>query len=304
MSIRRATTADLPSVENLLDAARYQYADIGREDLSALLSRGESVVGELDNVVWGFLGIQTEKRPPTLPAGAPSRAYLRLLALRGGYAPQQFGSHLLDVGLQPLRQSPKPIQVITYGGDQWLYSTLVQYGFDVIDQVQFFELNQPHHFLNGQYPRSSPAVLHDCNAHQLGAIAEMDATAFDPLWHFGRKDMLELFVRARLKMAVVDTLIVGYSAVIGNSRDELQLARLAVRPQYQGQGIGGMLMQDVVDYAVVQHYSRIVLNTQTDNERSQRLYRGYGFRPMGRPVPVLTLRIEPEDSDTAGTPDS
>ncbi len=304
MSIRRATTADLELVESLLNTARYHYVDIGREDLAALLDKGESVVGELDRVVWGFLGIQSEKRPATLPAGAPSRSYLRLLALRGGYAPHQFAGQLLEEALLPLRQRNKAIQVITYGGEHWLYSSLLESGFTVVDQVQFFELTRPHQFLNGQHVRVNEVVLHSCNAHHLGAIAEMDATAFEPLWHFGRKDMLELFVRARLKMAVIENYIVGYSAVIGNSREELQLARLAVRPDYQGKGIGRLLMQDVVEYAVQDHYERIVLNTQTDNERSQRLYRGFGFRPMGKPVPVMTLSIEPVPSGTAEVVDS
>ena len=88
--------------------------------------------------------------------------------------------------------------------------------------------------------------------------------------------------------------IVGYTAAVPNSSEELQLARLAVRPDLQRYGIGRQLLHDVVTYAAAEKYERVILNTQTDNERSQALYRSYGFRPVGRPVPVLTKLIGEE----------
>ncbi len=59
----------------------------------------------------------------------------------------------------------------------------------------------------------------------------------------------------------------------------------------QRQGIGGQLLRDVVAHAAAERYERVLLNTQTDNERSQRLYRSFGFRPTSRPVPVLAMTV-------------
>ncbi len=57
---------------------------------------------------------------------------------------------------------------------------------------------------------------------------------------------------------------------------------LFIAPEHWGQGIGGVLLDAVLAEAKVRGYSRILLWTYQDNERSQRLYRGRGFTPTGR----------------------
>lgn len=293
MSVARATEADLDDLRRLLNAARYRFADFGMEDLPNLLVKSDSVLGTDTGVVWGFLGLQTEERPATLPAGAPTRSYLRALALRGGYAPAGYVPPLLEEAFTRLREHGESIQVITYGGDGWVYKVLHDAGFTVADQVQFYELPRPHRELNRLPTYAGPAILLPADDRHLAQLAEMDADAFPPLWHFGHKDMLELLVRTRLQMAMLDNEIVGYTSSSANSGAELQLARLAVRPDVQGRGIGRQLLRDVIRYAASQRYERVILNTQTDNERSQHLYRAFGFRPTSRPVPVLAMTVAP-----------
>jgi ribosomal protein S18 acetylase RimI-like enzyme len=85
--------------------------------------------------------------------------------------------------------------------------------------------------------------------------------------------------------------LAGYTAVCANSRSEAQLARLAVHPTYQGRGVGRALLADTIVYAA-QEFDRLVLNTQTTNHRSQKLYAGFGFRPIGLSVPVLAQLLQ------------
>jgi GNAT superfamily N-acetyltransferase len=59
---------------------------------------------------------------------------------------------------------------------------------------------------------------------------------------------------------------------------------LYVTPQRWGEGIGGQLLDTIVDDARSQNYRRIRLWTAADNERSHRLYRSRGFKPTGRVV--------------------
>lgn len=62
------------------------------------------------------------------------------------------------------------------------------------------------------------------------------------------------------------------------------LSYLFVDPERWGEGIGGAILDAVLDEAKRRHYARIHLWTQEDNERSHRLYRGRGFSPTGRTV--------------------
>jgi GNAT superfamily N-acetyltransferase len=57
---------------------------------------------------------------------------------------------------------------------------------------------------------------------------------------------------------------------------------LFVVPERWGEGIGGAILDGVLTQAKRRGYSRIVLWTHEDNERSHRLYRRRGFSPTGR----------------------
>ena len=55
-----------------------------------------------------------------------------------------------------------------------------------------------------------------------------------------------------------------------------------VLPERWGEGVGGVLLDAVLDEAKRRGSTRMQLWTHEDNERSQRLYRGRGFAPTGR----------------------
>ena len=287
MNIVRAAETDLPAIRRLIQTARYRYADYGIEDLPSLVGKAECRLGlDADNP-WGFIGVQVEARPPTLPAFAPPRAYLRALALRTGHAPRQFVAPLLAAVEDELRRRAEPPQIITYSGDPWMEEALLAAGYATADEVQFFELDRLRQRSRSLPKPAGPAHLQPARAPDLEALARLDAAAFPPLWHFSRQDLLELLMRSRFQVAWHEDEAIGYAALIANSGSEAQLARLAVRPDVQGRGVGRQLLADAIHYAAHAGYRAIVLNTQTDNARSQRLYRAFSFLPIADPIAVL-----------------
>ena len=290
MNIVRAAETDLPRIRGLIHSARYRYADYGVEDLPALLSKAECMLGQDMDGPWGFIAVQVEARPATLPASAPARAYLRALALRAGHPPRQFLEPLLSSVEEVLRTRREPLQVITYGGEAWMANGLTAASFHIVDQVQFFRLDRLDRLNRRSHVTpepAGPARLHLARAADLEPLAQLDAAAFPPLWHFGYQDMLELLMRSRLQIAWQADRPVGYAALIANSAHEAQLARLAVHPAVQRSGIGRQLLEDAVRYAAGAGYETVTLNTQTDNYRSQRLYRAFGFQPIADPIAVM-----------------
>lgn len=306
MSIVKADLDQLSNVQQLLKTAHFRYADLGQEDLPGILRRALTAIGEEGHSLWGFVGVQLETRPTTMPADAPTRAHVRGVALDRRRRPNQDVPDLLNVIFQQAEPVDHPIQFLCYGAETWLDVALHQAGFDEVESVQFFQLERLERRVASLPEAPAHLQLAPGRPDHLLELAQLDIAAFPPLWHFGRRDLFEMLMRCRVQIALQQGEIVGYTALCANSRDEAQLARLAVRPDQQGQGVGRALLNDAIRYAA-EEYSLLVLNTQTTNTRSQRLYRGYGFKPLGSPVPVLartlmpTVLAERPDSMESGT---
>jgi ribosomal protein S18 acetylase RimI-like enzyme len=167
---------------------------------------------------------------------------------------------------------------------------LQEAGFSQIEAVQFYQLDRLRSRVQSLPPTPTQLTFTGLYPDQLDELAILDATTFDPLWHFGRRDLFELLMRGRMQVAWWGGQMVGYSAVCANSQSEGQLARLAVHPNFQGRGIGRALLGDAIRYAAGE-FLVLVLNTQINNSRSQSLYRGLGFRPIGLSLSVLGLTV-------------
>ena len=287
MNIVRAAPVDLETIRRLIHTARHRYVDYGIEDLPSLLDKAECMLGLNGDGPWGFVSVQVEARPATLPASAPTRTYLRALALGAGYPPQTYLAPLLSSVKAELRRRQERLELITYSGDAWMAGALLAAGFVAVDEVQFFELDRLQQRSRSLPETAEPARLQPARAADLEPLARLDAAAFPPLWHFGYQDMLELLMRSRMQIAWQAGEAIGYAALLANSGLEAQLARLAVHPDAQNNGVGRQLLQDAIRYAANTGYHTLVLNTQTDNARSQHLFRSFGFRPLAYPVPVL-----------------
>jgi len=287
MSIAPASPTHLTAVKYLLDHGPYRYVDLGAEDLPTLVQRGPNAVGEDAGTVWGFLGLQVEERPETMPADAPTRAYLRGVALARGRQPGVDVARLLDAATAQLRVGrAADVQLLGYGTEWWLTTALLAAGFVEAEAIQFYRLDRLY-TRRDQLPPPPPGVsFSPGHPDVLDTLATLDAAAFPPLWHFGRRDLVEMLMRCRVQLAWWEGQLAGYTAICANNRNEGQLARIAVHPAFQRCGIGRGLLTDAIHHAA-EHYNVLVLNTQTTNERAKTLYRGFGFQPMGAPVAVL-----------------
>lgn len=289
MSIIQANTNHLPQIRQLLHKGRHVFSSFGEEDLPTFLEKQLALLAEERGAPWGFLCIEIEERPITLPATAPDRVYLRALALAQGRSPAHDAPALMNAAIHQLQNRRHPIQIIVYGAESWLTKPLLTAGFNLTERVQFFQLDL-HRYTRVAFIHSAPPQLQSMQPADIPNVAELDALAFDPLWHFSAEALWELMFRCRMEVALVDEKIVGYSALSARG-EEAQLARLAVHPAVQGQGIGRLLLFDNIAYAQANQFALLSLNTQLSNESAQKLYRQVGFRPTGVLIPVLTQTI-------------
>lgn len=286
----RATVEQQPALQRLLATARYCYKNIGDEDLRLLIQQGVVILAYDGPALWGALGITLEERPATLPATALNRAGINVMAFMPGYWPGDWIPVLQTEAERALPQHVRPLHISSYGPATWMERGLSNAGFEIEEQIVSMALDKiQQRALSVANP--PPAQLHLAAPDDLPQIAQMDATIFDPLWHFSERNLLELLWRGRLQLALQQDQLVGYYAMLSNSKQEAQLARLGVAPGYQGQGIGRQLLTDAILACRELGYQQLALNTQMSNTRSQALYHAFGFHPFGERVSVLTKSV-------------
>ena len=125
----------------------------------------------------------------------------------------------------------------------------------------------------------------------LPAVAALDATAFDPLWQNSQAAL-----ERALPQAMLATVARGPQGLLGyqiSTRSQIgaHLARLAVDPSAQRQGIGRALVTDLMRQAMHHGILTLTVNTQSDNPASLSLYRSVGFERTGEEYPVYVYAL-------------
>ena len=141
-------------------------------------------------------------------------------------------------------------------------------------------------------PIHAPGVLiRMMTPADLATVTRVDAAAFPPLWQNSLDALRQAYTQSAIAtVAERDEGIVGYQICTKNPVGG-HLARLAVRPEAQGNGVGTALVKDLQERGIRRGYARLSVNTQSDNAVSMRLYRKVGFRQTGEHYPVYTYQV-------------
>ena len=77
----------------------------------------------------------------------------------------------------------------------------------------------------------------------------------------------------------LNNMIIGY---IGTREldNSIEILNFAVLPDYQNQGYGGYLMEEVINYAKGLNKKNIILEVRKSNTRARRFYFGFGFEKL------------------------
>jgi len=77
--------------------------------------------------------------------------------------------------------------------------------------------------------------------------------------------------------AQLNNKIVGTVALLKIDSKNFELGKMAVSPTVQGLGIGQQIMQYSIDFGKSQHWSNLILYSNTVLENAIHIYRKYGF---------------------------
>jgi ribosomal-protein-alanine N-acetyltransferase len=124
----------------------------------------------------------------------------------------------------------------------------------------------------------------------LFAVTKLDNDAFGNFWHNTFDSLQRAYAQAFCaRVAENDSGLVGYQISTGNPFGA-HLARLGVRPEAQGRGVGRALVDDLLLFLTANQIDKLSVNTQSDNTASLSLYQKIGFVRTGEYFPVLVHR--------------
>ncbi|HBJ72797.1 MAG TPA: ribosomal-protein-alanine N-acetyltransferase [Actinobacteria bacterium] len=103
-------------------------------------------------------------------------------------------------------------------------------------------------------------------------------------------------------LAVKETSVLGYAGLFALSPDA-DVQTIAVGPLAQGQGIGRLLLEELIDQALARHCVQLVLEVRSDNEAALSMYTKRGFEQLNTRrdyyapgVDALVMRLRPLES--------
>lgn len=315
-SIRQTTGSDRAAVDGLLANATHTHLHLDWLDPAQLTDREP------------FLLAFDDGRPVAClaaPPDTPGVAWLRAFAGASDRPAAASWDLLWPAAAEALAEL-EVVQVAAMALDRWLADLLTESGFSQENSVVFLELELGHEQAAaiGDFPaRGRPQARRSPQAEgaaggpsaprragsgrldtderlptprpirgqDLAGVLALDAAAFAPMWRLSARSM-----QAALAQASSATLLEWEGAVVGyqittSSPFSVHLARLAVGPEWQRQGLGGRLVADSIRTAAAQPLGRLSVNTQADNAASLALYARLGFKRTGQQFPVYTLEL-------------
>ncbi|MCQ3937168.1 MAG: hypothetical protein DPW18_08990 [Chloroflexi bacterium] len=218
------------------------------------------------------------------PEDPPDAAWIRLFTHQAHLAGPEAWSALWEVASAEAFHANPRAQIAAIVVKPWFQSLLLSSGFERMQDIVL--LQRPG---GPPPPAATPTGIHirPMQPGDLLAIAQLDLAAFGPFWH-NSLDSLQRAYSQSIHAAVAenDFQIVGYQISTGNTFGA-HLARLAVRPEAQGLGVGTALVGDLIRQLSVHSPRTLSVNTQADNLASLALYQKMGFVRTGEYFPVF-----------------
>ena len=279
-NVRQATRGDAAAVQRLLRFAVYSHVHVDWHLPGDWLGQPGFVVyerhtpREAESHVTACLAVGADPLPT---------AWVRVAAVDSAAAFNPFEAMFTAV-LESL--DPQIEEIAWFITDNWPQRWLERLGFALVSTVLTFRMDD---LSPAPYSAPNGLILRSARPEDLPTLAAMEADAFEPRW---RHSALALDLARRqaisFDVALLDGELVGFQFSTGGG-GAAHLARMTVRPDRQGQGIGAALLARALEGYRKRKLRGATLNTQEDNLVSQRLYRRFGFTPTGLRYPVWSF---------------
>jgi len=220
------------------------------------------------------------------PPDPPEIAWIRLFAVTQDVALEEAWNILWPRAVEQLNeQACPPIAAIALR--PWFQTLLEQNGFEQIQEIISLVWDRAK---SASMNSLSAAVIRTMKETDLKSVHALDINAFGPLWRISLDTLTSAYQQACVATVVESGgELIGYQISTSGPMGG-HLARLAVLPSHQGNGIGTALVHDVLNKFERRGAVRVTVNTQRDNISSLIVYEKAGFQPTSEIYPVYQYR--------------
>ncbi|MBE5819804.1 MAG: ribosomal-protein-alanine N-acetyltransferase [Clostridiales bacterium] len=123
--------------------------------------------------------------------------------------------------------------------------------------------------------------IHKMTIQDLEQISHILNTEFDDFWN---ENLLKSEIEnpnSKCIMAKSNDEIVGF-ACIWKAVDDIHVTNIVVKKIYRNQGIGSLLLKELIEISNKENVVSITLEVNASNLPAQNLYEKYGFKVLGR----------------------
>lgn len=122
-------------------------------------------------------------------------------------------------------------------------------------------------------------TLRKMSDEDIPTILQIEQLAYPFPWTHGIfKDCLDANYDCWILQSSIE--IIGYG-IFSSILDEAHLLNLCIHPNFQGQGFGKFLLENLMINARLLHLNTMFLEVRTSNTRAQHLYQSFGFKTIG-----------------------
>jgi ribosomal protein S18 acetylase RimI-like enzyme len=273
---RLATMRDSASLLNLIQNSRYVHRHLDWHQPLEWI--GHDPFWLLENTYRVLAAL-------SIPPDPPGVAWIRLFACSDYVSVEEAWRTLLDKCIQSFRE--QTISIATIGLSTWIGKLLESSQFEHYQDIVVLERNIP----GDETYHTKGITVRPLREGDFAQVLEVDNTAFELIWRISEDELTHAMKASKYtSVAIHEGKIIGYQLSTGNPFSA-HLARLAVLPKYQGQGIGYALIQDLLSFFQRSGIPSITVNTQQTNHSSLHLYKKMGFQLTGETFPIYLRNL-------------
>jgi ribosomal protein S18 acetylase RimI-like enzyme len=169
----------------------------------------------------------------------------------------------------------------------WLTPHLAALGFAPHDDIVTLRRQSMHVIA----PLRTDIAVRHADWRDVASVVEVDHAAFHPFWRLSESSLRQAARTSySFTVAELNRRILGYQ-ISTLYNDGAHLARLATLPEVHGNGVGGLLLGEMIGQYLRRGLMSITVNTQRTNEPSQRLYHRYGFELTGQSMTAWSAKL-------------
>ena len=276
--IVKATPQDFDRLANFLNVKNTIYRHLDWFGVLDWLGEQAFLIEQIEDDVQAFICATPEN---------DDTAWLRSFGVKKDLDPHPAWENLLKISIDFLK-GKNIKRLAALGMHPWIENLLANANF--INQQNVVVLEWKNKFPSNA-PTGEKIKIRMMKSEDLPTVEYIDQCAFPSLWQNSLAGLTNAFeLRGISTVALHNDTIVGYQisttmTIYGH------LARLAVLPTYQRQGVAFALVYDLLEKFKERGLWRVTVNTQSDNKPSLQLYEKFGFEITGEEISTYEYNL-------------